>query len=245
MRRLLLLLPFILAAPLVARGDEATDLRDRVIKAHAKDPEDFKKLRTYTLKAKGVSKINPDPQPATHEIVAVWPGKMRATWEFGTGPAKNSLTLCFSDDRGWKRLTGAGTFDFTVEELNDFRADAYAFWVATLATLSDPETTLAMTPKAKVGADVVVGLRLARRPWPEITLYFDEKTLLLRKMAYQSRDAGVIMAKEMTYDGHKEFKGVKLPTKQTTVVKGRLIYEWTEMDYTFPDRVDPKTFEKP
>src|SRR5262245_36448185 len=142
MRRLLLVLPVVLAAPLAARGDEATNLRDQVIKAHTKDPADLKKLRTYTLKAKGVSRINPDPQPATHEIIAAWPGKMRATWEFGSGPGKNSLTLCVSDDRGWKRITGAGTFDFTIEELNDFRADAYAFWVSTLAPLSDPETTL-------------------------------------------------------------------------------------------------------
>src|SRR5262249_30927097 len=245
MRRILLVLPVILAAPLAARGDDAADLRDRVIKAHAKDPEDLKKLRTYTLKAKGVSKINPDPQPATHEIVAVWPGKMRAIWEFGTGPAKNSLTLCVSDDRGWKRLTTAGTFDLTVEELNDFRADAYAFWVGTLTTLSDPETTITLAPKSKVGADPVLGLKLVRKPWPEVTLYFDEKTSLLRKMSYQSRDAGVITPKEMTYDGHKEFGGVMLPTRQTTTVRGRLIYEWTEMNYTFPDKVDAKTFEKP
>lgn len=245
MRRLVFVLTLALAVPPAARCDDATELRDRVIAAHAKDPADLKKLRTYTLKAKGVSKLGGDPAPANHEVFAVWPAKLKATWEFGTGAMKNAATICITDDRGWKRMGAAGTFDLTIEELNDFRADAYTFWVFTLTTLSDPETKLTVLPKDKVGDQPVVGLKLTRRPWPDVTLYFDEKSHLLRKMAYRSRDAGVVMEKEMIYDGHKEFGGVKLPTRQTTLVKGREISQWTEMEYTTPDTIDAKAFAKP
>src|SRR5437764_1085167 len=78
----------------------------------------------------------------------------------------------------------------------------------------------------KVGSAPVVGLKVGRRPWPEVTLWFDEKTSLLRKMAYRSREAGATLSKEMIYDGHKEVSGLMVPTKQATVVQGREVYQW-------------------
>jgi hypothetical protein len=244
MPRLLLVCFVVLFSTIYARADDATDLRDRAMKAHAKDPADLKKFRTHTLKAKGESRLTPEPAPATFELAAVWPGQLRARWEFGTGAMKNTLTLCGSDDRGWK----AGSFptvEMNIEEMNDFKSDAYALWVSTLSTLSDAETKLAPAARSKVNDAPVLGLKVSRRPWPDVTLYFDEKTSLLRKMSYRSRDAGVFMNKEFVYDGYKESAGLQLPTKQSTIVQRREVYRWTEMEYAFPDKIDPKTFEKP
>jgi hypothetical protein len=245
MRRLLLTLPIALIAPAAARPDEAADLKDRVVKAAAKDPADLKKFAVHTLRAKGVSKLAPEPLAATFELIAVYPGQMKATWEFGAGPMKNFVTLCGTDDRGWRRGSAFPTMDLTLEEVNDFRADAYAIWAATLLTLDDRDTKLSAAGKGTVGPTPVVGLKLARRPWPEITLWFDEKTGLLRKMAYKSREAGATLGKEMIYDGHKETSGLMVPTKQTTVVQGRDVYQWTDMEYTFSGKIDPKVFAKP
>jgi hypothetical protein len=244
MSRLLLVLVVALISNASIRADDATELRDRAIKAHAKDPADIKKFRVHTIKAKGESRLAPDPVPATFELAAVWPGKMRVSWEFGTGAMKNVVTLCGSDDRGWK----AGSFpttEMTIEEMNDFRSDAYAVWVSTLSTLSDAETKLAPAAKSKVNDSPVIGLKVSRRPWPDVTLYFDEKNYLLRKMAYRSREAGVFLNKEVVFDGHKETAGLQLPTKQSTIMQGRELYRWTEMQYAFPEKIDPKTFEKP
>jgi hypothetical protein len=49
----------------------------------------------------------------------------------------------------------------------------------------------------------------------------------------------------MAYDAHKEFGGVQLPTRQITTVSGRELFSWSEIDYTFPDSVDAKTFQRP
>jgi hypothetical protein len=245
MRRLFVILPIALLAPAPARPDDATDLRDRVVKAIAKDPADLKKLRVHTVKAKGEFKTGSTVLPATFEMAAVYPGHMRLTWEFGDGPTKSSVTLCGADDRGWKRGTAFPPTDMTVEEVNDFRSDAYAIWVATLTTLEERDNKLSTAGRGRVGSVPVVGLKVARRPWPEVTLWFDEKTGLLRKMAYRSREAGATLSKEMIYDAHKEVSGLLVPTKQTNLVQGRDVYVWTELEYAFPEKIDPKLFARP
>jgi hypothetical protein len=244
MRAILLTLPLVFVLPPLARADQATDLRDKALKALAKDPADLKKLRAYTMKAKGITRLGPEPMPATWEIAAVWPGQFRGTWEWGVGASKNSVVQCVSDDRGWRRVGSEPPIDLLVEQLNDLRADAYAIWVATLITLTDADTKLAYAGEDKHKDIPLQGLKITRRPWPDITLYFD-KDGLLRKMTYRSRDTGVNLTKEMIFDGHKEVSGLKMPTKQSIIVQNKESFTWTEMEYAFPDRIDPKTFQKP
>ncbi|HKB02206.1 MAG TPA: hypothetical protein VKD90_08305 [Gemmataceae bacterium] len=245
MRSLFFVLPLTLLAAAAVRADEATDLRDRVIKAHAKDPADLKKFKVHTVKAKGEFRPGSDAVAATFEMAAVYPGRMKLTWEFGTGATKTSATLCGTDDQGWRKGSNFAAMDLAVEEVNDFRADAYAIWVATLITLDDKETRLSAAGRGRVGSSPVVGLKVARRPWPEVVLWFDDKTGLLRKMAYRSREAGATLNKEMTYDGHKEAGGLMVPTRHTISIQGREVYNWKEMEYTFPDRIEPDVFTKP
>lgn len=245
MRPLLLVLSFALVLTPAVRADEATDLRDRAIKAFAKDPSDIKKMRVHTLKAKGTMKIANEPMPAMFEESAVWPGQVRFHWEWGTGAAKNSVTLGGVDDRGWRRIGTSATMDLSIEEQNDLRADAYAMWVATLSTLSEIDSKLTVVTPIKINGDPAFGIKVTRRSFPDVSLYFDEKTGLLRKMAYRSREAGVTLNKELIYDGHKQIKGLMLPTKQTIVIQGKEAFAWAEMEYEFPEKIDAKVFEMP
>lgn len=245
MRPLLLVLSFALVLTPAVRADEATDLRDRALKAFAKDSSDIKKMRVHTLKAKGTMKIANEPMPAMFEESAVWPGQVRFFWEWGTGATKNSVTLGGVDDRGWRKIGTAPAMDLSIEEQNDLRADAYAMWVATLSTLSETDSNLAVATPTKINGGPAFGIKVTRRSFPDVTLYFDEKTGLLRKMAYRSREAGVTLNKELIYDGHKQIKGLMLPTKQTIVIQGKEAFVWGELNYEFPEKIDAKTFERP
>ncbi len=245
MRHLLLVLSIALTLPAIVRSDEATDFRDRALKAFATDSADIKKMQVYTLKAKGISKIVAEPSPATYELSAVWPGNVRFHWEFGAGANKNDLVIAGIDDRGWRKIGNSGVTDLSVEELNDFRADSYAMWVSTLSTLGNADSRLAVAPPSKVGDEPVFGITVSRRSFPDVTLYFGEKCGLLRKMSYRSREAGVTMKKEMVYEGHKKIHGLMLPTKQITFIQGREVFAWSEIEYTFPEKIDSKVFAKP
>jgi hypothetical protein len=228
-----------------AWADEVTDLRDHVLKAAAKNPADIEKYRIFTLKCKGTSKLGDEPLDSTFELVGVYSGKLKATWKIGGGANTTEVTICANDDRGWRKALGFTPIDLPIDDLNDFRADAFAVWASTLITLTHPDTKLSLAGTSKVGGTAVVGLKLTRRPYPEVTLYFDEKTYLLRKMSYRSRENGVVLAKEMIYGGHKEVNGLMLPTTQSINVQGREVYVWSQMEFGFPDKLDGKTFDKP
>jgi hypothetical protein len=244
MRSLLTAVSLTLLLP-AARADEVTDLRDEVLKAAAKTPADIDKFKIFTQKCKGTSKLGDEPVESTFELVGVYPGKLKATWNIGVGPTKNEVTLCSNEDRGWRKALGYSPVDLAVDDLNDFRADGFAVWASTLISLTHPDTKLSLAGTSKVGGDPVVGLKLTRRPYPEVTLFFDEKTHLLRKMSYRSRENGVVLGKEMVYGGHKEVNGLMLPTNQKISVQGREVYSWTEIEFGFPDKLDGKTFDKP
>jgi hypothetical protein len=243
--RLVLALPFAFLVTASARPDEVTELRDRVLHAAAKDPADIQKFKIYTMKAKGTSRLSAEPTAATFDLAVVYPSKLKGTWEFGGSQNKHSVTICASDDKGWRVGSNFPITDLSIEELNDFRTDVYGVFSSTLLTLTEPETKLSLAGRSKVGGDSVVGLQLTRRPFPQITLMFDEKTYLLRKMSYRGRENGVLMTKEMVYGGHKPVGGLTLPTTQTTAVDGKEVYTWTEMTFDFPDKLDHKTFDKP
>lgn len=244
MRRLLWAVPILMFAP-AAHADEAADLAARVLKACAADPADLKKLRTYTSKAKGTAVYGRDVLPASYDIRAIWPGQFSIYFEFDDKGTKKTITKAVSEDRGWQRVGGFPATELGIEDLNDFRTDVYGMWVYRLVTLAEAGTTLELAPKAKVNGEPVVGLVITRRPWPPVTLYFDEKTAFLRRAVIKSRDGAVVTTKQLTFDAHKSIGGVMLPTKQITVVEGREMFNWTEIEYTFPDKIDPKVFEKP
>lgn len=187
MHAMLLALPLAILFSGFTHADEASDLKDRVLKAYAKDPAEIKKIRLYSLKAKGISTPLMAPEPVNFEMVAGWPGHFKATTEFGEGANKRVIILCGADDRGWKKFGANPPIDMNIESMSDFRADTYAVWVSTLVTLNDPDSKLSAIGKSKVGEDPVIGLKVIRRSWPDVTLYFHEKTGLLRKMTYRSR----------------------------------------------------------
>src|SRR5207302_8644209 len=100
MRRLLLIVSIALVVPAVARPDQATELRDRVLKAFAKDQADIKKMRVHISKAKGTAFYQAADRPATQEIYAVWPGSWRINWDFIVGDKKISKVQIASDYKG-------------------------------------------------------------------------------------------------------------------------------------------------
>jgi hypothetical protein len=246
MRQTLFAITVAVLVPTTARTDEAGDLKDRVLKAAAKDPADIQKFKLYTLKAKGTSRVPGDdrPVPTGFELIAVYPGKLKVTWKVGEGALRHEVTRCASDDRGWQSGNSFPTSDLSTEDLNDFRTDMHGVFCSTLLALTEKETQVTLGERSKVGEDPVVSLKLSRRPYPEIMLYFDEKTHLLRKMAYRSRQAGVTKYREFVYDGHKLVGGLMLPTTQTTYVADKEAYKWDEMTFEFPDKLDGRTFDK-
>ena len=131
---------FAIASGHMARADDATDLRDRALKAHFQNPNDIKKYRTVSISATGTVRSELEPTPATWEVQAIWPRKMRASYSFGGAGTKNIVTMTATDDRGWIQRGNLAAADFSLEQITDYWGDAYAIWVATVTTLMSPQT---------------------------------------------------------------------------------------------------------
>src|SRR5262249_44507315 len=104
---------------------------------------------------------------------------------------------------------------------------------------------LATAPEIKVNGEAASGIKVASKGHPELKLYFDKRSGLLVKAEHKGKEAGLDVIKEYVFIGHKEFEGVKLPTKWLVMTNGKRVAEWAVTSYKFPDKIDATVFGKP
>lgn len=228
----------------VAWADEADDVLEKAIKAQAKDPAALKKLTTHVCLGKGQGRLGEqlvEVQMLRHNQ---WPGAFRIGFSFGKEPNRSVINMVVQDDRGWQMRNDA-VAELSADQINEVRMDVYGLWTSMLVSLRDASVKLSTIPGIKVEGEPTIGVKVARRPWPEMSLYFDEKTMFLRKQSFRAPDGGVTKTKEHVFEDYKLFEGVYLPTKIRTVVGGVEIFRWEGLEYNFPTSFPKDTFEKP
>ena len=226
-----------------ARGQEARETIDRAVRAVGGSSK-LDKLKVMTYTARGTIASPAGDVAATREVMAQWPDLYRSTFGLILGDVKQQVTIALQGDRGW-RAVGAQADDLGLEETQVVRIDVYVAWLTTLRPLTDGSATLAAIPGATVNGRATVGVKATNRGRPDVSLYFDKETGLLVKAAFSTREAGVQIQKESVFADHKDFGGVKLPTRQTDFQNGKKAAEWTVTGYQFPDKIDRAKFAKP
>ena len=91
----------------------------------------------------------------------------------------------------------------------------------------------------------MTSITVTRRNWPDMTLSFDPKNNLLRKISYKARDNGVTKLQEILVGDHKEIEGVQLPQSMTLLMEGKEVFSWNKFEYLFPGKIDRAIFERP
>src|SRR6202011_4293737 len=100
-------------------------------------------------------------------------------------------------------------------------------------------------PEAKVNGQPAAGVKVASKGHADAKLYFDAATHLLVKIERTTREAGLSLDKEYLFGDHKDFDGVKLPTRLTETLEGKKASELTSASYKFPSKPDDAAFSKP
>jgi hypothetical protein len=144
----------------------------------------------------------------------------------------------YANDRGVTR-------DLDKQRVEELREEAYVDWLATLAPLQKGGFTLASLGGSQVNGEQVVGVEAARKGRPTVRLYFSAKTGLLLKMSWRGRAAGQDVDRERHFSGHKDFAGVKWPTKETSTLAGKKHTDVTIGGVEFPAKLDAKAFARP
>lgn len=225
--------------------DTARGVIEQAIKAHG--GEVLAKTRVQLRSTKGeiaLGRLDGTTVPFNGETMIHLPSLARWSFDLHPESQKFRIILVFNRDKGWRAGSGA-TKDMTPEEIEEFREEAYTLWLTTLLPLREKQFELTSLPEAKVLGQPAVVVKVASKGHADVKLFFNKQTNLLVKTERKAREAGLDLNKESYYGDHKDFDGVKLPTKQVDLSNGKKAADLTITGYRFPARLDDRVFDKP
>lgn len=210
----------------------------------AQGGERLVKARTLVRVAKGELDFFPQALPFVGEARFNLPDQARWYFELEQNKQKSLILLVVNKDKGWRAAGGAAQ-DLTARELENLREEAYVHWVMTLLPVLQDKFEVSALPETKVNGEPAVGVKVASKGKPVVSLYFDKKTFLLAKAEYKGKEADLTVNKEILLSNYKDYDGLKLPSKIVVQSNGKRAAEWNVTDYKFPDKVDEAQFGKP
>jgi outer membrane lipoprotein-sorting protein len=229
------------AAPAAVAGEheDALAVVEQAIKAHG-GADALAKAQNVLRTGAGTITLGKDTKAFTAEVAWSLPDRLRMALLV---EKKFPLTTVLNGDKGWQS-SGGPAMEMGAESLRELRDELAVRRLATLTPLTRDEFKLAPLPEIKVNGEPAVGVKAARGK-TEMKLYFDKKTHLLVKIERRASEGGQMLDKEYVFSDHKEFDGVKLPTKEVVLINGRKFTEESGMTYKLPKKIDDTLFGKP
>jgi hypothetical protein len=198
------------------------------------------KHQAITFKETGTYYGMGDGLPFTGKYASQPPDKFRMEIE-------GVFTIVFNGDKGWTSA-GGEVKEMTKDELAVQRTNNRAGYIATVLPLKDKAFTLTMLKPAKVDGKEAVGIKVARKDYPEVKLYFDAKTNLLVKSEYATKSAeqgNKDVTAEMYFSKYQKIDGVQTPTHVVLKHDGKLYVEADVQDTKAFGKLDDSVFAKP
>jgi hypothetical protein len=219
-------------------ADSAKDLIARAIKAHG-GAEALIRAATLSRIGKGQPLVPSRAAFTTEELLDL-PNRLRIVVEVG----RNRVIRVLDRDHGWQQGNGPAE-EMPAQRLAEVQEEAYVLWIATLAPMLKEGFTLTLLPESKVNSRPALGVLVASRGKPDLTLCFDKESGLLLKISRKATDAGKAVVRESVYAEHKDVGGARLPGRETVFVDGSKVAEITYSEYKLLRKVDEKPFQRP
>jgi hypothetical protein len=203
------------------------------------------KFKAANTKLKGVIHTGGMELSFTGEVASQGADQERVAIEFEVDGQKFAVTQVLNRDKGWVKLNN-DTTEMDADKLAQTKEEAYAGWVATLTPLKDKAFTLATTGEVTVEDRPAVGVRVARKGYRDVVLYFDKKTHLLVKTEsrVKDEDSGQEVTQETFLSGY-EGKEAKMAMKITVKRDGKAYLEAEVTDFQPEEKLDDSVFAKP
>jgi hypothetical protein len=244
--RFLLVLPLVLAGAAVRADDrEPAAVLAAALQAHG-GADALAKTRLMSRSDTGVMAVLPGQEvPFSDELTLQLPQRWRWILEAGPPGQKSLYLVTVNGDRGWQAAGGA-PMEMSKNRLEEVREEGYVMWLATLLPLkTDSDFRLSSLPDARVDGRPAAVLNITHPGHGDVKLSFDKESGLLVKAERRGKEAGIVVTKEYQYGNHKDFDGVKLPTRYAELTNGKKFVDVTAATYKFLSRVDDSTFARP
>ena len=236
------------SGPQIRADDDAKKIVEAAVKAHG-GAEKLAKDKDKSVIQKGKAKIYTMGLEidSTMEMRA-GDKKFRQDIKFSIMGQDVEQVVVFDGKEMWIAVNGKVIQTLSKkEDLDWLKETVYSEEVAGLVLLGAKDIELSIIGDDKVGETPVVGVRVSKKNHKDISLYFDKKTHLLKKienrtLEFQTR---VEMAEEKIMDGYKEIDGQMRPMKVTINRDGKKFIEFEFGSIEFVDKLDDSTFKKP
>jgi len=223
-----------------ARSGDATDARaiiDKAIKA-AGGEEKLKRHQATTFSEKGTYYGMGDGLPYTGAYHVQWPDQFKME-------IQGVFTIVLNKDKGWMNFGGESK-ELSKEELANHIKDHKAGWISTLLPLKDKAFMLSVVGETQVEKKPAIGVKVTRKDYPEVSLYFDKESGRLVKNEYRSfaQDMMKEVNLEHYYSDYKEMDGAQVPTRLIVKRDGKLFIDAMVVELK-AGKIDSKVFSMP
>lgn len=228
------------------------ELINKAIQAHG-GAEALDKLATATWKGRGLLYRDRDgkedkPLPFYGDWSAVLPENYRYTYAFKGIGGRLPLTTGLLGEKAWRTLRpDRGADDLPNEQMKMVKDDAHAWYVSRLVPLLGGDYQLMTLPTTQRDNHFILGLKVDRKSYKTIYLFFDRQSNLLtymdRKVFDPEKKQEILQ--ETSYANFKLMGGANLP--QSIVMRqGKKLVMELDIDTLTPmDSLPHKLFEKP
>ena len=219
--------------------DEALAVLNKAIKAHG-GAAALDKARMRSRSGKGVVTIGGEVR-ITAEETFHFPDRCRLVIDL----ERSRIVLVLNGAKGWTQ-TGGATREMNEETVKEKQEELYVWWLMNLTPLLKDEFELKPLADAKVNGEDAAVVKVSHKSYPDVRLFFDKKSGLLVKIGRRSTETGASLAKDYFFSDHKEFDGVKMPTKEIVTINGTT--KMSEVTYNTNkvlSQVEDKLFDKP
>lgn len=243
----ILALGFTFGANSLARADEKTDAKavvDKAIEAHGGEAE-LKKLNATSSKIKGTIHAMGMDIEFTGDISNQAGDRVRVEIDAEVGGQKFRIVNVFDKDKGWVKFANDSK-EMDKDQIAEAREQGHAGNLANLLALKDKTFGISLVGEDKVGTTPAMVIRVSRKDYRDVTLFFDKKTHLLLKTEARVKDEGTgqEVSQETLYSDYND-KGLKQPKKLTIKRDGKPYMEAEMTELRVDEKFDDSTFGKP
>lgn len=239
----------LLALVVPVRADDDAQLREviaKAIKAHGGE-DNLMKYKGSVAKTKGKFYALGEGADYSGEFSLQLPNRIRTEVQFKIGDQNVMFLQIIDGNKGWRKI-GDNTEELDKDAIAESKEQMNASNITHLICLKDKDYKLSTLGEVKVGNRPAIGIRVERKGYRDVSLFFDKDKHLLLQMETRGKDA-MRGDQEYTatnrYDDYKKVEGMMVAHKVTIKHDDKLFVEGETTDVKLSEKLDDSLFEKP
>jgi outer membrane lipoprotein-sorting protein len=239
----------LMALLIPVRADEDAKLREIVERAIKIDGgiDKLKKFKGSVAKTKGKFHGLGEAIDYTGETSIQLPNRLRTEIHSKIGGQDFTFVQVIDGGKGWIKI-GDMTTELNKDMLAEAKEQLNAANITHLLCLKDKDYKLSALGEVKVGERPALGIRVQRKGYRDVNLFFDKEKSLLLKMETRGKDlmqGGEEYTATTLYGDYKKVEGIMVPHKFTLKRDGKPFVDSETLEVKVAEKLDDSVFEKP